>query len=205
MVTEGKLTTEQIKTNIQAHEAATTPYHTALGLFISQFAMLENIMNILLVNISGIDQKAGPAVFSGTRVSGAKSFINRLLNTQNMTDNLKCRLKHYFDRIGVINGARDEILHYGGFYRHDTNQILVSNARSAHIEKNLRECEVNAQILLDLTTDTISCYRGVLVELCRYSSTPESIADLQSGIVSPWRYKEPQLIPPATESQKGDQ
>lgn len=205
MANEETLTPEQIRLNVLAYATAVTPYHTALGLFVSQYAMLENILNVLLVNISGIDQKSAAAVFSGTRVSNAKSFINRLLDTQSRSDNLKCRLKPYFDRIGLINTARDEILHYGGFYRHDTNQIVVSNTRSAHIEKNLREFEVDAQIIGDLTTDTVSCYKGLLLELCRYSSSPESLDDLQRGIVSPWRYKEPQLIPPAINSQKGDQ
>ena len=77
------------------------PYYTALGHFINKYAQLESVVNGALFTITGVDPRVGKAIFSGTRLSGAVSFINRTLDATDQHE-IKEKLKRYFDHAGII-------------------------------------------------------------------------------------------------------
>lgn len=151
-----------------------------------------------LVAVSGVTHKVGQSIYSGTRVGPAKDFINRILDATGRKT-LKDQLKPYFDQIGLINSMRDEILHYGAVYDHSKNVLIVSNERVAHIPEKLRRIEVDPQLLDDLTHDTTRAFCGIILCISR-SIPPDSLKYLESVVASPWRYKQPPLIPQNPES-----
>lgn len=189
------LSDEDKAANARAHHQAMIPYHLALGSFVNQYSILESILNTILVSLSGVTQEIGKAIYSGTRIGAARDFINRILESTNQME-LKERMKPYFDRVGLITSARDEILHYGASYKHDLGKIILTNSRSAHVERRLRIFTVEPDMLRDLESDTKTAYSGLLLEWLRDTDNAELFEILRQQMTQPWRYKPPQLILP---------
>ena len=173
------------------YNTATMPFYVSLGRFLHQYSVLEHMMLIVLMNISGVSQEVGKSLYSGTRIGIAKDFINRILDATNR-QTLKEKLKPYFDQIGLLTSMRDDILHYGAVYDFDRNILLVSNERVAHIADRLRTYEVGPKMLDDMAHDANRAVSGLMVEVLPAANTPEFFL---SSIASPWRYKPPPPVP----------
>ncbi len=180
------------------YEKATVPFYISLGRFLHNYAMLESIMLRALIKASGVSHEVGQSIYSGTRVSAAKDFINRILDAQN-NQALKARLKPYFDQIGLINSMRDDILHYGATCDFTTGVLTVSNTQIAHIPNKLREYEVSPTLLDNMTDDVGRAISGLMLEFNIVQGDPDVEALLQAQIASPWRYTQPQPTPPRSE------
>jgi hypothetical protein len=151
-------------------------------------------MLIVLTTISGVSQPVAKSIYSGTRVSTAKDFINRILDAKNQQE-LKEKYRPYFDQISLITAMRDNILHYGAVYNRQTRALIVSNERVAHTEIRLRRYEVTSALLDDLAHDTARSIAGLMLELIKDSAPPDSITYFHDRVASPWRYKPPPPIP----------
>jgi hypothetical protein len=181
------------------YDKATIPFYISLGRFLHQYSLLETAMLTVLIGVSGVTLSVGKSIYSGTRIGTAKSYINRILDATDRAA-LKEQLRPYFDQIGLINSMRDEVLHYGATYDFSKNALIVSNERVAHTPDKLRRIEVNPQLLDDLRHDTLRAYCGVLLCWVGGSSPPDARKYFESVVASPWRYKQPPLVPPDPET-----
>jgi len=176
------------------YDKATVPFYVSLGRFLHQYSVLESAMLIALTNVSSVLPAVAKSIYSGTRVGTSKDYINRILDATGHTS-LKNELKPYFDQIGLITSMRDEILHYGATYDHSRDALIVSNERVAHIPDKLRRIEVTPELLDDLAHDTTRAICGVMLCLTRRSNPLQNLSYFESAVASPWRYKQPPLVP----------
>src|SRR4051794_21166355 len=119
------------------YDKATIPFYISLGRFLHQYSLLETAMLSVLIGVSGVTQSIGKSIYSGTRITTAKSYVNRILDATGRAA-LKEQLKPYFDQISLINSMRDEILHYGATYDFSKNALIVSNERVAHTPDKIK-------------------------------------------------------------------
>jgi len=61
-------------------------YWLALGRFVDNFSMIEAQLFETLKIASGVSDQTAPAIFSGTRVDAAMSFLNRIAESGRLTD-----------------------------------------------------------------------------------------------------------------------
>jgi hypothetical protein len=170
---------------------ATHSFYLSLGRFLHQFSLLEGVMLILLIRITGVSQEVGKSIYSGTRIAQAKDFINRTLDATNRKKT-KTLLKPYFDHIGILNGTRDDILHYGARYDFEEKALIVSNERAAHVSERKRQYIVTPNLLDDMTHDVMMIIHALLREGNPPNlSVPETF-EAEHSLA--WRYKQPPLI-----------
>lgn len=185
-------TEEELTNNLKEYEIATNTFYLYLGRFLHQFSILENAMLILLIRITGVSEEVGKSIYSGTRISTSKDFVNRTLDATGRKKT-KENLKPYFDRIGIINNTRDDILHYGAIYDFQEKALIVSNERVAHISDKKRQYIVTPKILDDMTHDVMRIIHALL----RLGEPPDlsrpEVFEAEHSLS--WRYKQPPLIP----------
>src|SRR4051794_25482675 len=58
------------------YDKATIPFYVALGRFLHQYSLLETAMLSVLIGVSGVTPSVGKSIYSGIRVSTAKSYIS---------------------------------------------------------------------------------------------------------------------------------
>src|SRR5205823_6392002 len=110
-------------------------YHECLGRFIRAFAATEGTMNGALREFSKVTGPVARAIFSGTRAEAAKQYITRIMDAEHYRQEIKDELKNVFNQLGLINSARNEILHYGTQFEGD--QFIVTNAAKAHLPSRI--------------------------------------------------------------------
>jgi hypothetical protein len=87
-------------------------YWRALGEFIHHFSYTERSMQSFLRHVAGTSDVIGRAAFSGVKVDAAMSLCNRILEATGKAD-LKARIEPVFQQLGIINGIRNNMVHWG--------------------------------------------------------------------------------------------
>jgi hypothetical protein len=156
-------------------------YYHALGQFISTFSVTEAILRIALRHFAKVNDSTGKAVFSGVRVDTAMSLINRLLEVRKPRNTqLQKDMTRIFTQLGIINGVRNDIVHYGSDVIGE--ERVVSNRLVALTTARLRETPVSPDILDQMTHDLMTI--GVRVA---YNMRPS--AAIPDAVREPWLYK----------------
>jgi hypothetical protein len=106
-------------------------YYETLGRFIQAFANTEGTISAALREFSKVTGPVARSIFSGTRADAAKQLITRILDAENYSQGIKNELKNVFDQLGLINSARNDIIHYGTQFE-DADRFIVTNAARAH-------------------------------------------------------------------------
>lgn len=162
-------------------------YMLALGEFISEFAWIEHLLFDLLRQEAGVDLLRAKALFSGVRIDAAKDLINRLHEVSEIERDPE--LVRAFAQIGVITRMRNDLVHYGSSGDPDVEQF-VSNHRTAHTARALRESLVSAEILEAMRMDLVQISL-ILMEALQWGGplTRAKKAEYLELAGSPWRYK----------------
>lgn len=171
-------------------------YYQDLGAFVQAFAAVEATMHGALRRFCGITSAVARSIFSGTRAEAAKQLITRIMDTKNLDSAMRSELKYVFNQLGVINSARNEIIHHGTQF--EGEQFTVSNALLAHLPERIRELEVSPKILEFMTADLNKITLHILVCLMRLDSSESEHFfrnHLAPILQRPWLYKPTQLIP----------
>jgi hypothetical protein len=172
-------------------------YWAELGQFIHYFSDVERVTQGLLRAVAGVSDPMGAALFSGVKVDAATSLINRVCEATDRAD-LQARLKPIFDQLGVINGVRNNTVHWGA--REDGGELVVSNLYFAATPDRIRKFPISATDLQLMIID--------LIKISMHLSWEEMT--VKGEIISPemqelvfrkvlnaaWRYKPPQQSPP---------
>jgi hypothetical protein len=166
-------------------------YYLALGRFIVMYADIEGSLFVTLMRAAGIELKTAQALFSGTRVGGAISFIRRLYETRNTE--IPARLDEVFRHLNAITTFRDDLLHNGVKYL--GTHLQSTNELKAHADRTLVVRDVSPELLDAMTDDlrVIGFYLAVRLTVADEDIPPSSL------LRAPWRYT------PALPSTKGQQ
>jgi hypothetical protein len=172
-------------------------YHLALGKFVNEYAHVEADLFLLLILTAGVPIPTGQALFSGTRVSAAISFIKRLYEARN--EQPSKRMHDVFAQLNTITTVRDHILHMG-VYELDDDTFVSKNWMRAHAERSRKAIDASPEALDAMTADlhTIGMWLGLqqVVAGKPGSIHGEELAEqLKMRSPSPWRYRPVEIRP----------
>ena len=174
-------------------------YYLALGRFAHRFAQAELSVHFVLRHYAGMTIDVARALLSGVRIRDTFSQLGRLHEVGVVPDDKWAELKHLFDHLGVINGARNEIFHHGAI-NIAKGDAIVTNAAMALVEDRITAFKISVESSDDMTADI----RKILVHLhTSHMGRPPlkaTHATIEEILRAPWRYKHQQL--PAKKSRK---
>lgn len=169
-------------------------YYEALGEFIDEFAKVEAALHLTLWRYAKTPAPIAQAVFSGVRVDGAISFINRIFEVADHSDEAKADLGHIFKQLKLINDARNLIIHYGSV---PVPNMLVgrvsTNALVALTEERLRSIPASARFLDDMTSDLRKIQMHLIVNhFVREPGVPPPYTEDELALLTAaWRHRPP--------------
>jgi len=175
--------TEEGKERIRA-------YYEALGCFVDIFAKIETGITLTLWKYARTSPTIAKVVFAGTKIELGSSFIKQLAKEASTTQEQRDDLDFVLQQLGIINGVRNNILHYGATSVAEGNAI-VSNALKAKGEANVFPI---SPTLLDQMTEDL---RKITWHIAyRHLGRPMPLgqlgrAFLQGVFLTPWQYKHP--------------
>jgi len=162
-------------------------HYLALGRFAAQFATTEVAIFGLMVSLSGIDPKLGPAVFGSMKVDGCIATIRRLSEARD--EPLNPAIEKSLVHLKQISEVRNAILHYGT--AHDIDSPAPSpTARSGHSDR-AKIFDVSVSAIDALTRDVTDI--GVLFLLYPARHVQPDIFRDHSRTISEgsWLYRPP--------------
>ena len=156
------------------------------------FATVECTLQMVLWKYAKIPDSTARAILSGVRVDNAMSFINRLIEVDDPGPEIKADLKDVFQQLSIINGARNNIIHYGAVSSEGDDKI-ITNAYFALTESRVREFPVSPQIFSDLVVDL----QKIMMHFVTHHLNEVDMADVMKAqqekiLRAAWRYKPPQ-------------
>lgn len=179
-------------------DAIEQQFEVALGRFTIAFADAEHLLFTVLVGYAKVSEKVGRAIFSGTRLKQMAEFIRAIAYTTEMAQKRFDDLNDVLIQLGLINTARDTILHHvTDFYlryQDDMRKRLVINERSSRIG-NRSGHVVDAEALDNMTHDLQIIQIRLREHWKRTRFRPRDAP-------SPWLYKQLMPVPPLEEKPR---
>lgn len=188
-----------------------TSYLEALGRFIHDFASIEDTIAVALWKLAGLTDTIARAVFSGIRVDTAMSYIRRILDATDASQQMKDDFQFAFVQLGHINKTRNQILHFGASLGFELagddivegGHIIVSNVRIAHTKERITEMPMSGKILDDMIHDLEIIKMIVCAQLFRIAASQLTPSDskqrmdeadrmMRDAHKHAWRHKPPQ-------------
>lgn len=167
-------------------------YYLALGRFAHRFALAEQGVHFVLRHYAGMTTSVARALLSGVRVRDTKSKLSRLHEIGAIPDDKWLDLKILFDRLSIINSARDDIFHYGAINIAEDDGI-VTNEIMALGEDRITAFKISVEALDNMTADL----RKILVHfhLSHMGKPPlKGLHPMLNEILrASWQYKHQQV------------
>ena len=88
-------------------------YEEALGRFVHVFAKVEIAMALTLWHYAKTQYHIARVLFPRVRVHEAMTLIKQLADATNAPSEDCAELENVFQQLGIINGVRNDTLHYG--------------------------------------------------------------------------------------------
>jgi hypothetical protein len=88
-------------------------YYEALGRFVDMFARAETAITLTLWHYAKTSPEIAKVVFAGTRTDQGATYIKQITQAIGLTQELQDDLEDVLQQLGIINGVRNAILHYG--------------------------------------------------------------------------------------------
>lgn len=176
-------------------------YYEALGRFVDMFARVESTVTITLWSYAGTKPEIAKIAFAGTRVDVGCTYIKQLAETTGAPQDVLNDLKDVLQQIGIINGVRNAILHYGATSVAE-GRAIVSDALKAKGQPT--EFPISPTALDDMTVDL----HKIIVHLgYRHLKRPAPLGQFGRDVLSallnaPWRYKHP--VPTQSKTKQGE-
>ncbi len=158
-------------------------YYEALGRFVDMFARVETAMTLTLWHYAKTAPEIAKIVHAGTKVidTGA-TYIKQLAAVTNATQEIKDDLENVLQQLGIINGVRNHILHYGATSVAE-GRAIVSNAFKAKGEPKSFPISPTD---LNHMTDDLTKIAAHLNEI--HLGKPSEHTILGNPMNTPWRY-----------------
>ncbi len=171
-------------------KARIAAYYEALGQFVHTFSQVETAVARTLWTYAGTRPPVAKIIFAGTRVDGGCGYIKQLAAATTASKELKDDLEDVLQQLGIINGARNNILHYGAQSVAEGNAI-VSDEFRAKGEPTV--FPISPELLKAMTVDL----RQIMTHLNyrhlgrRPPKSEYGRKVLDDILRSPWQYKHP--------------
>jgi hypothetical protein len=166
-------------------------YQSALGAFVDAFAAIEDAMFYVLIWHTKTRHDVAKAIFSGTRVETAASFLRRLAEVGSMDEAEWKQLEPVIAQLHLINAVRNMVLHHGAQGIAEGRALTVDALRALTVEK-IKIYPVDPETLGAMTAD---CHKIFVHLMTRHrGARPWRVgvhADLDQVLADAWRYKPP--------------
>ena len=107
-------------------------YYGALGRFVDMFSRAEAAVALTLWHYAKTSPEIAKVVFAGTKTDVASTYLKQLAKATGASKELRDDLEDVLQQLGIINGARNAILHYGAEPESVARgNAIVSNALKA--------------------------------------------------------------------------
>jgi hypothetical protein len=182
-------------------KARAREYRLALGTFVDAFAKVESGMFYVLLWQTKTKVPVGKAIFSGTRVETASSFLRRLADVGDMDAAEWEQLEPVLTQLHIINDVRNTLLHHVTQGVED-GRALVTDALRALTVDRIRVYPISPAILEAMTRD---CRKIFLHLVTRHSGRPAlrgKHPELDEVLRDAWRYIPPRPTPPIQRNER---
>jgi hypothetical protein len=166
-----------------------------LGQFCLAFAATEMHLHHAVQELTGVNTDVFRAIFSGLRVDASIQNIKRLLQANDVSEEIRTAYAEIFTHIGFLLEARNLMLHYGVTLDHVKREVISTNKRVALTATHEKTLPFSAEILQHLIHDTQKANAHLLVE--QQPRQKELMkAALREILLKPWRYIPPKIAQP---------
>jgi hypothetical protein len=163
----------------------------SLGRFVLTFALVEDNLQAALRICAGVTSEVARAIFSGTRVDAACSYIRRIAEAKNWSEDRKKEIDYIFRQTAEITRVRNDILHYG-VSRSTDEGYTTSTELVAHMQDRIRKTSVSAEQLDAMSDDCLKIVVHLVVNFILDEATQKTVHDLGAAsavLGRAWRYK----------------
>lgn len=131
-------------------------YYQSLGQVITNYTLVEILLNVAILRISQIDKHIAKALFLPLRVDAATNYLNRLLEIKKLKGWRAEKLKSILQHLGQITRVRNDIVHLGlNSYDFKKDNLLLTNRMWARNRNNLRSTKVSMDKLDQINHDLL--------------------------------------------------
>jgi hypothetical protein len=171
-------------------------YYQALGRFVDMFARVETAVTLTLWHYAKTEPKLGKIIFTGSKIETYSTYIKQLSEATDTPKETRDDLTYVLQQLGIINGVRNFVLHYGAESVADGNAI-VSNALKAKGEPT--SFPISPTRLDQMTADLRKIISHLNYRhLKRKSTGNDHWDDVRNVHYETWQYKHP--VPPKAPS-----
>jgi hypothetical protein len=173
-------------------------YYEALGRFVDKFSRVEAAVTRTLWHYAKTPPEVAKVAFSGVKVEVGMQYIKQITKATNVEQESRDDLEDVFQQLGIINGVRNDVLHYGADFVAE-GRAIVSDALKAKGEPYSFPISPTALDQMTADLDKIIAHLKIL-----HLGNHRGYTIVGNPVYSPWRYKHP--VQPRTQSKKaGDQ
>jgi hypothetical protein len=165
-------------------------YFSALGAFVSNFALVETALNQLVWQYANLDKTTATALLSALRVDACIQNLGRIVEAKALSGPKIIELRIILEQLGLITRLRNDILHFG-IEKIKEDIVLVSNSIFAHVDERTRKLYVSGKTFIDLNHDLAE----IFFRLLRQRLSPNAPAEIPYLAQPAWRYKPPSQSP----------
>lgn len=165
-------------------------YYSALGHFIDVFAQVEGVVSFTLWHYAKTVPEIAKIVFSGVKIDVSSTYIKQLAAATKAPQDRIDDLADVLQQLGIINGVRNMVVHYGARSVAEGHGIATNELRA---KGEPTVFPISAILLQQMTADL----RTILVRLrYKHLSVPKPRASenrqfLDELLSAPWQYKHP--------------
>lgn len=170
----------------------------ALGQFLDAYAVVEMMLNVLVVRYADMTWENARALFLPLRVDAASNHLSRLIAGKFVRGKRATELTAIIQQLGQINRMRNDILHLGARPRGlPTGPFTVTNRMYARSQAHLRRRNVSVTMLNSMFYDLMEISFRIMVMLMakrRREGNITPLDDLQIALarqagLSPYRVR----------------
>lgn len=163
-----------------------TPYFSAIGHFISDYASAESAFHILARSLSELGDAEARAIFGGMRLDDLIDRIRSLMRLRLVAEEDKLMVEECIAQLRKIGAIRHRIVHRSVEVKE--TEILVSNR---HTSKTL-SVESESLLIADLDKMSNDCRRifaKIVFFVFPHSSRSQPRETEDAWLNGPWRHK----------------
>ena len=162
-------------------------YYEALGRFVDMFARAEAAVTLTLWHYAKTSPEVAKIIFAGTKTDQGSTYIKQIAAVTGVSEELRGDLEDVLQQLGIINGARNAILHYGTEPESVAQgKAMVSDALRAKGEPT------TFPISPTLLGEMISDLQKIIGHLdLRHLGRTKGYSILGDPTFGPWQYKHP--------------
>jgi hypothetical protein len=164
-------------------------YYEALGRFVDMFARVETAVTLTLWRYAKTEPGIAKVIFGGSKIDTYTKYIKQIAEATRAPKEALDDLEDVLQQLGIINGVRNLILHYGAESVAEGNAI-VSNALKAKGEPT--SFPISPTTLDQMTADCRKIVSHLNYRHLKQSPLSDlGISDLGNVFYATWQYKHP--------------